>query len=400
MAEGPLTLVEVAHLSDTGRVRHHNEDRSLATAALLVVADGMGGAKAGEVAAQMAVDAVGRARRRRPAPTTCARRSSEANRAIRRMARDDADKSGMGTTLTAAMLRDGRLDVVHVGDSRAYLWRDSTLLAGHRGPLGRGRAGAARQHHGRGGRAPPPPQRHHPRPRSRGRGDRRRDVGRPARRRRGAGVQRRALVVRLRGGDRRGAGGRRRRWARRRAAWWRAPTGPGGVDNVTVVLGRVGVGPPAASGDTVEAPVVPRADGGAGTGEVRVLGGVHGHAGAERSGGAPAPPPKVLEPAGRRRSKAVPVLMGVLVLLAVVVGGVAWVASRTYTLEAGPQDTVIVAHGLPVSRARARPVGRVAGHRRPRRARARRRSRTRCRRRRAARARPSSGPRASCGASA
>ena len=117
----------MAQLSDTGRVRHHNEDRSLATAALLAVADGMGGAKAGEVAAQVAVDAVVGARRRPPAPTRCARRSSSANRAIRRMARDDADKSGMGTTMTAAMLRDGRLDVVHVGDSRAYLWRGSTL---------------------------------------------------------------------------------------------------------------------------------------------------------------------------------------------------------------------------------------------------------------------------------
>ena len=58
-ADRPLALVEVAHLSDTGRIRHHNEDRSLASRRVLVVADGMGGAKAGEVAAQMAVDAVG-----------------------------------------------------------------------------------------------------------------------------------------------------------------------------------------------------------------------------------------------------------------------------------------------------------------------------------------------------
>ena len=50
-----------------------------------------------------------------------------ANAAIRRMAREDPDKSGMGTTFTAAMLEDGRLDVVHVGDSRAYLWRDGKL---------------------------------------------------------------------------------------------------------------------------------------------------------------------------------------------------------------------------------------------------------------------------------
>ncbi len=53
-----LALVEVAHLSDTGRVRHHNEDRSVASSRILAVADGMGGAKAGEVAAQVAVDSV------------------------------------------------------------------------------------------------------------------------------------------------------------------------------------------------------------------------------------------------------------------------------------------------------------------------------------------------------
>ena len=43
-ADRPLALVEVAHLSDTGRIRHHNEDRSLASPRVLVVADGMGGA--------------------------------------------------------------------------------------------------------------------------------------------------------------------------------------------------------------------------------------------------------------------------------------------------------------------------------------------------------------------
>src|SRR4029079_18930266 len=125
-ADRPLALVEVAPLSDTGRIRHHNEDRALASPRVLVVADGMGGAKAGEVAAQMAVDAVKRLVG--PVREGDVRGAVErANRAIRRVASDDPDKSGMGTTLTAAMLDDGRLDVVHVGDSRAYLWRDGTL---------------------------------------------------------------------------------------------------------------------------------------------------------------------------------------------------------------------------------------------------------------------------------
>ncbi|CAN0484100.1 unnamed protein product, partial [Phaeothamnion confervicola] len=123
--EGVLALVEVAQLSDTGRVRHHNEDRSLATPRLLAVADGMGGAKAGEVAAQVAVDSVAGLEGAGADQVRAA--LEEANRAIRRMAADDPDKSGMGTTMTTAMMRGGTLDVVHVGDSRAYLWRDETL---------------------------------------------------------------------------------------------------------------------------------------------------------------------------------------------------------------------------------------------------------------------------------
>jgi len=122
----------------------------------------------------------------------------------------------------------------------------------------------------------------------------------------------------------------------------------GGVDNVTVVLARVGPAPEGNGGDTAEAPVVVP-DTHTPTSEVRVLGGVHGHAGSERAGAGPSRPPQVLERAGRRRSRAIPVLIGVLILLIVVGGAVAWVASRTYTVEAGPQGTVRVAHGLPIS---------------------------------------------------
>ncbi len=126
----------------------------------------------------------------------------------------------------------------------------------------------------------------------------------------------------------------------------------GGVDNVTVVLGRVGVGVMGPSGDTVETPAVDpdgAGPGAEGTSRMRVLGGVHGHAGAERTGMGPAPPPRVLEPAGRRRSRLVPVLVGLLLLVAAAVGVTAWIGSRTYTLEEGPGGTVQVAHGLPVS---------------------------------------------------
>ena len=139
-AGGELALVELADLSDTGRVRRHNEDRSLGRPPVIAVADGMGGAKAGEVAAQLAVEEV--ARLEGPVEVGDMRAAvGRANAAIRRMAREDPDKSGMGTTFTAAMLEDGRLDVVHVGDSRAYLWRDGKPAPAHRGPLGGGGAG-------------------------------------------------------------------------------------------------------------------------------------------------------------------------------------------------------------------------------------------------------------------
>ena len=347
-AEGPLALVEVAQLSDTGRVRHHNEDRSLATPGLLAVADGMGGAKAGEVAAQVAVNAVSALTDGAGAEEV---RSAleRANAAIRRMAREDPDKSGMGTTMTAAMLRDGHLDVVHVGDSRAYLWRGSTLTQvteDHSVVAELVRRGSITAEEAE----------IHPH-----RNVITRALGAEAQ------VTADLMTADLQDGDvvlvcsdglssyvpeaaiaevlassETLAEAARGLVARANDA--------GGMDNVTVALGRVGVGVLGPSGDTVEAPVVDPGDPGPdGTAPMRVLGGVHGHAGAERTGSAPARAPRVLEPAGRRRSKLVPVLVAALVLVAAVVGGTAWVASRTYTLEAGPGGTVQVAHGLPVS---------------------------------------------------
>ena len=342
----PLVIVEVAHLSDTGRVRHHNEDRSLASAGLLAVADGMGGAKAGEVAAQVAVDSV--ARLGPAADAEEVRTAIEgANRAIRRIARDDADKSGMGTTMTAAMLRDGRLDVVHVGDSRAYLWRGATLTQ-------------VTEDHSvvaelvRRGSITPEEAEHHPH-----RNVITRALGAEAE------VSADLMSADLREGDvvlvcsdglssyvseaaiAEVLAGATTLAEAARGLVARANEA-GGADNVTVVLGRVGTGAPWSSGDTVEAPVVAPPEGATATG-VRVLGGVHGHAGAERAGSGPAPPPKVLERAGRRRSRAVPILAGTLVVLALVAGGVAWFASRSYLVDAGPDGTVMVSHGLPGS---------------------------------------------------
>ncbi|HTI32973.1 MAG TPA: Stp1/IreP family PP2C-type Ser/Thr phosphatase [Miltoncostaea sp.] len=348
-ADRPLALVEVAYLSDTGRIRHHNEDRALASPRVLVVADGMGGAKAGEVAAQMAVDSVKRLVG--PVHEDDVRGAVErANRAIRRLASDDPDKSGMGTTLTAAMLDDGRLDVVHVGDSRAYLWRDGTLrqvTEDHSVVAELVRRGSITREE-----AETHPHRNVI-TRALGAED---------------GVDADVVHVDLEDGDvvllcsdglssyvpeaaiAEVLAGAEALDAAAKGLVHLA-NAAGGVDNVTVVLARVAQEEDR-WGDTVEAPAVVPADGDgnggdtatASAGEVRVLGGVHGHAG--RPDGAPTRTPKVLEPVRRRRSRVVPIVAGVVVLLVIAGGAIAWVSSRSYGLEEGPDGTVLVTNGL------------------------------------------------------
>jgi serine/threonine protein phosphatase PrpC len=90
------------------------------------VADGMGGAQAGEVAAQITIDHLRGVDRDGDGADVVAA-IEQANRAIVAAAADDPDKSGMGTTVTALRLQDGALQIAHVGDSRAYLWRDGRL---------------------------------------------------------------------------------------------------------------------------------------------------------------------------------------------------------------------------------------------------------------------------------
>lgn len=123
---GPLRLIEVAHASNTGRVRDHNEDRYLVRPPLLVVADGMGGAKAGEVAAQITVETLS-GLGDGSTPQDLREALVEANRRIRAEADDDTTRTGMGTTATAALLDDEQATLMHVGDSRGYLYRAGTL---------------------------------------------------------------------------------------------------------------------------------------------------------------------------------------------------------------------------------------------------------------------------------
>jgi len=117
-----LRLVEVAQMTHTGRVRDHNEDRLLAAPPLLAVADGMGGAKAGEVAAQMTVD---RLADTGPAPSAglVLQAIADANREVRELSESDPDHAGMGTTVTAALVGERAVRIMHVGDSRGYLIR-------------------------------------------------------------------------------------------------------------------------------------------------------------------------------------------------------------------------------------------------------------------------------------
>jgi protein phosphatase len=123
-----LRAAETIERTDTGRQRRGNEDSSLARAPLFVVADGMGGAQAGEVASRIAVDLFAQglpdagATEERLATVVQA-----ANEQIYERAHSEQQLAGMGTTLTAAYLDDGGVSIAHVGDSRAYLFRDGQL---------------------------------------------------------------------------------------------------------------------------------------------------------------------------------------------------------------------------------------------------------------------------------
>jgi protein phosphatase len=116
--------------SDTGRQRRANEDAYFARAPLFVVADGMGGAQAGEVASHLAVDLFqdGLPEEGSNAEDRLASTVREANRRIHQLSQADASRAGMGTTLTAAYLDGEEVSVAHVGDSRAYCLRDGQLI--------------------------------------------------------------------------------------------------------------------------------------------------------------------------------------------------------------------------------------------------------------------------------
>jgi protein phosphatase len=123
-----LRVAEHAELTDTGRQRRANEDAFLARAPLFAVADGMGGAQAGEVASATAIEVLsgglgdGESVEQRLSASV-----RQANSQIHALSVADDERAGMGTTVTAAYVGENNVTLVHVGDSRCYRWRDGAL---------------------------------------------------------------------------------------------------------------------------------------------------------------------------------------------------------------------------------------------------------------------------------
>jgi serine/threonine protein phosphatase PrpC len=123
-----MSISAYAAASDTGRKRRRNEDSYVVAPPLFAVADGMGGAQAGEIASKLAAAAL--------EETDSGELSGqervvsliqEANRRVYERSNEDPNASGMGTTVTAALVEDGGVTIGHVGDSRAYRYRDGSI---------------------------------------------------------------------------------------------------------------------------------------------------------------------------------------------------------------------------------------------------------------------------------
>ncbi|MBE2316963.1 Stp1/IreP family PP2C-type Ser/Thr phosphatase [Solirubrobacter sp. CPCC 204708] len=123
-----LRISEHWHGSDLGLQRQGNEDNYFVRAPLFVVADGMGGAQAGEVASEMAVESFTGGLPDGTAPGPGLRHIiEEANRHIHERSRTQSGRAGMGTTVTAAHVGENVVTIAHVGDSRCYVARDGEL---------------------------------------------------------------------------------------------------------------------------------------------------------------------------------------------------------------------------------------------------------------------------------
>ncbi|HEY2283375.1 MAG TPA: Stp1/IreP family PP2C-type Ser/Thr phosphatase [Solirubrobacteraceae bacterium] len=123
-----LRVAEQYAATDTGLQRRANEDSLLARSPLFVVADGMGGAQAGEVASRLAVDVFEEGLGDTTEPEiVLAQRAGAANSRIHELSHSNAEHAGMGTTLTAVYVAPEEVAIAHVGDSRAYRLRAGEL---------------------------------------------------------------------------------------------------------------------------------------------------------------------------------------------------------------------------------------------------------------------------------
>ena len=114
--------------TDIGCIREHNEDSLIVKPPLFVVADGMGGHAAGEVASEIAVHTIEQYAPEHPDAEALGEAVMQANRAIINAALAGKGREGMGTTCTAAMLEGSRLVIAQVGDSRAYVLHAGKLV--------------------------------------------------------------------------------------------------------------------------------------------------------------------------------------------------------------------------------------------------------------------------------
>lgn len=117
--------IEVGVATDIGRIREGNEDSYLVDPPLYAVADGMGGARGGEVASHLALDTIEEMHQAKQG--SLAEQIRQANRVVFERSSSDRALAGMGTTLTAAIVHDDSVLLAHVGDSRGYLLRAGAL---------------------------------------------------------------------------------------------------------------------------------------------------------------------------------------------------------------------------------------------------------------------------------